>query len=491
MAFNAVFLTFDKKENSTKKPIIEPVTPNLTVLSVVLKEESSIINPILKVYNTANFNPYQLNYCYISKFGRYYFVNDWIYNIGEWECYLQIDALASFKTEIGNLYKFVLRSAHKEDPNIIDDLYPAVAHQPNYYYDNSTFGWSRTFSGGSYVLGLINNDSQGIGAVSYYYVSSADIRDFLEYMMHDTAANPGWLVDFTGLTDSLYRAIYDPFQYVKSCLWFPFSLWGTDAIESAGTPLKFGNYTSNIIGHRIVNNSVNWYDNEKTLELPSGWLSLKGKERSKPYAHVYLVCNPWGVIELDPVDFSDTIYIKVKIYPDLISGDCYLKIYKIVGTAEYFITQRTAKVSVDIPLTATTIDAKGLLAGGAGVVGGLATTAIGVATGKPSSIIGGTLATVGGVAGAAASMVPSISGSIGQTFQGIRAIDGDITLIYQNTYFTSEDPDDFGKPLYSKETLNTIPGFIKCADGHCEIAGAMKQEIEIIGDYLTDGFYFE
>lgn len=489
MAFTAIFLPFAKRENSTLQPAVSPLPTGAVSLSVSLKDNTSIINPTLQVYNQANFNPSNLNYCYISKFGRYYFVNDWTYSVGVWEASCSSDPLASFKTEISGLTKYVIRSASMETPSIVDDFYPSLAWQPDYYTDTATFGWSRNFTGGSFVLGLVNNDAQGIGAVSYYYVSYGNLRDFLTYMMKDITSS--WSADFTGLTDALYRSIYDPFQYVKSCMFFPFSIWGTSSIESSSTPLKFGNYTSSINAFRIVRDSSDWYEDDATLDLPIGWLSLKGKERSHPFAHLYLVCNPWGIIELDPQDFTNSTQIKVYIYPDLVSGDCFLKVYKIVGSTEQFITQRAAKVSIDIPLSSTTVDAKGLLAGGAGIAGGLASTALGVVTGNPLSAVGGVLATAGGVIGAAASMAPSLSGSIGQTFNGIRALDGDLMLIYQNTYFAPENAAEFGHPLYDTQTLSSLSGYIKCADGDCEINGATLQEMQAISGFLTNGFYLE
>ena len=110
---------------------------------------------------------------------------------------------------------------------------------------------------------------------------------------------------------------------------------------------------------------------------------------------------------------------------------------------------------------------------------------------KPESFGRGAISLLGGIADSALSGIPTISAQTGLPTNSIRELNGNILLIYQNTYFSGEDNNDFGKPLYNIETINTIPGYIQCAEGHCEIPGAMKQEIEMIGDYLTDGFYFE
>lgn len=482
MAFNAVFLTFDKKENSTKKPIIEPVTPNLTVLSVVLKEESSIINPILKIYNTANFNPYQLNYCYISKFGRYYFVNDWIYNIGEWECYLQVDALASFKTEIGNMTKYILRSSYEFDLDIVDTFYPAKSERQTHYTDETDFFFDRDFSGGMYVLGVANRDNDGVGAICYYTLTATQMRNIVKYMLIGTS--DVWdNMTFTGLTDILYRSIYAPFDYIKSCKWFPISYFPLNT-----TPIVFGNYVSDINGQYLDVNTENWPSPLRTLDLPSNWTSLEAKYKTKPFADLYIVFNPFGIIELNPIDFADADSISLEIFPDYISGDCMLKIYKNVGSDTYFITEKNANIGVDVNLSAASANVGGMLGGIAGGVGGLIA---GASMGGLSGVAAMGLSVAGGVTSAEMSSIPTMSNSLGITIGGARAMEGIATLVYIATKFSDEDNSDFGKPLYKTRTINTISGYIKCAESHCEIAGAMKQEIEMIGDYLTDGFYFE
>ena len=69
-------------------------------------------------------------------------------------------------------------------------------------------------------------------------------------------------------------------------------------------------------------------------------------------------------------------------------------------------------------------------------------------------------------------------------------MEGTATLIYVSTYFAAEDNADFGKPLLETRTLNSIPGYIKCSDGHIEIPG-FAEEIRRINEALTGGFYYE
>lgn len=231
MAFTANFCKFSKRKNSTKL-----FTGSWTAISVELKDDCSIVEPILRLHNTANWNPSEYNYCNIGKFNRYYFVKDWIYTLGEWECYLECDVLSSFKNEIGNQSKYILRSYSDHNSDIIDDFYPTLGSYTIVSADSHNFNFARQYTGGSYVLGLVGRGA-GAGAVKYYVMSDADIRNLITYMFPSTAEH--WTDSFSGMVDSLYRSVYDPFQYIKSCKWFPFDLTTSAGTRSA---LIFGNY---------------------------------------------------------------------------------------------------------------------------------------------------------------------------------------------------------------------------------------------------------
>lgn len=478
MAFNVYLYTFQKRINSTKTV---SNTADLT-LSCVLKDNTDIINPTLIIKNRDGFNPWSYNYCWVTKFNRYYFINTWRYVVGQWECECAVDVLATCKQIIGNKTKYVLRSASKYNRNIVDDFYPALAWQPNYYTNRTSFGFNRVISEGNFVLGVVNRDTSGFGAVSYYVMSTVNVKRLVRAMLPQPS--DAWTQGFSGLTDTLYRSIYGPFDYIKSCKWFPVSI-------STGTtpaPISFGNYESTINGSLIPDNINNWYSDYRDVYLPTGWLSLDAKYRCPQYAHIYLVINPWGVIELNPLDFTDSRTIRCRIYLDLVSGNGIIKIYKLVGTTEYFILQKNSKIAVDIDLTQSSIDFSGIVGGSLSAVGGAVAA---LSASSPAGMVGGLIIGESGILNATQSAIPSISGSIGQSFNSVIGIDGVIELIYQSTYFAEEDNTENGKPLCENTQLNTLSGYIKCLDGDIDIAGCMKQELELINNYLTSGFYYE
>ena len=472
------FWAFTKKSNSTARPSATPAQS----LGCKLKDQSGVLRPVLEVAGFSN--PSSLNYAQIPVYGRYYYVTDWIYYRGIWEASLQVDAMATYKLVIGSESKYVLRSSYASTPSAIDTLYPALAWAPNYYYDTASFNWARDFDYGVYILGVANRASDGIGAITYYAMGSSTIRRLVQYMM---PALSDWLDSFTGFTDVLYRSIYGPFDYIKSCRWFPISYTPSTSLEI----VTFGNYMVNETGEEIYARPLDddirdWYVDSRTLQLPAGWLSLEGKYRAAPYAHIYLVINPWGVIELNPEDFTDSRTLKVYVYADFMSGDGILKVYKVLGSSEYFITQKTAKMSVDVNLSQTSIDARGLLAGAGAAAAGIGGL---IASGGSSVIASGALAG-SGVTSAAIASTPSLSGSLSTTFDAAVAMEGTATLIYQSTYFAQESNAEFGKPLLDVRQLSAIPGYIKCADGHLDVA-AYPEETAEIENYLTGGFFYE
>lgn len=496
MSFNAVFYTFSKKQNSTARPSISGTT-----LSVELKDNSSVVEPVLRLHNTANWNPSQLNYCYIFKFTRWYYVEDWEYSIGEWICYLKCDVLATYKTYIGTLSKYVLRSSYEYDKDIIDAFYPAKELEPTQYNDTSSFNFETDADDGTYIIGIANNsgtdgvpaDDTSFGSLQYFALSGYVFRMLVKKMLPDET---GWATVFTGLTDSLYRSIYNPWDYIKSCKWFPFDLYA-DYSSCLGDYeyIKFGNYETTITGKPIKRDMATWLELSKTVYLPTTWLTMDAKYKAKPYAHIYIVCNPWGVIELNSKDFTDSRTIRVKAYPDLVTGDAILKIYKSPGTGntDYFITQSNAKLAVDIPLTAATIDARSLLGGAGKVISGAISSGIGIQNNSAKSIGFGSSMIIGGVIDAAIASVPTISTSIGQTTNSMRALDGEILLIFTSTDFVEELNSEYGKPLYKTKVISSIPGYIKCGDSDCSAVGdfMFAGEREQVGNHLMNGFFYE
>lgn len=87
--------------NSSEKQAINKTISSGETLTGALRDESSVINPSFLIQHT---NPSGYNYCYISEFGRYYFITDIVsVRTDLWRINCTVDVLMSFKTQILNL----------------------------------------------------------------------------------------------------------------------------------------------------------------------------------------------------------------------------------------------------------------------------------------------------------------------------------------------------------------------------------------------------
>ena len=90
---NIVLYVNNSEQNKINKSLSNPAT-----FSGVLKEETSIINPVILMEVD---NPYNYNYAFIPEFNRYYFIsNITSVNNKMWRISLKVDVLESFKNEI-------------------------------------------------------------------------------------------------------------------------------------------------------------------------------------------------------------------------------------------------------------------------------------------------------------------------------------------------------------------------------------------------------
>lgn len=98
---------------------INKTLTNEIVLNGTLKDETSVINPIILI--EAN-NLTQYNYCYIPLFKRYYFIKDiTVVRNNLFRLFLDIDVLMSYKDEILNLDCIVNKQENNSTPYVNDN----------------------------------------------------------------------------------------------------------------------------------------------------------------------------------------------------------------------------------------------------------------------------------------------------------------------------------------------------------------------------------
>ena len=332
MAITATFYKNDKKINSTKLPTSSPDDITLTV---ELKDVTSMFTPSL-VISADVFtdglghivNPMRYNYCYLPDFERYFFVRSWSWIVGRWECALEVDVMASFKTEIGNTNAFILRAASQYDADIIDTKYPTTMDIAGALQDQSFFGattpWNTdiknaSITSGFYVISVVNDDISAIGGVSYYALSA----NVMQELMNKLFAAPTWMnITDANISADMQKMLFNPMQYITSVMWIPRGLNTTGMTSTNTLPLGWWSLTLTGGFYRlnVQNTAIEFTITASTLYHPQydaqkrRWLQLS------PYTTAALYMPPFGFIPLDMTKLYQSSDIVVRVRIDVITG---------------------------------------------------------------------------------------------------------------------------------------------------------------------------
>lgn len=368
MAITATFYkNVGKKLNSTKIPTYGYYDE--IDLTVELKAVTNLFTPSL-VISADTFtdglghivNPMQYNYCYLPDFQRYYFVRSWSWIVGRWECALEVDTLASFKTEIGNSSLYVLRSYSEYDPDIVDTKYPIKAQGADTTYQQRSYGsvynvwntniYSSSISDGFFRVSIVNNDSSAIGAVSHYAISGSVMAE----LMNKLYSAPTWMnITDANISQDLQKMMFNPMQYITSVIWIPtgYDVTGETAIHT----IPYGWWSITLTGsvYRITTGKMQKTVSESIAVLhhpqygaKRHWLQLS------PYTTAALYFTPFGFIPLDTSKIYDATHVDIEVRIDVLTGKgtLVLSSHKTVnGVTTYGGTFYTTTAQVGVPIT--------------------------------------------------------------------------------------------------------------------------------------------
>lgn len=477
MALSAKFYTFKKRENSTKQPT---ASDTATTYDVVLKDSCGVLNPVLRV-STGGSNPTSLNYCYFAEFGRYYFVTGWTWEKPFWTVSLAVDVLASYKTQIGSMSKYVLRAASLYNYDVADSMYPCVGGRLTHETELATRDKPFNVADGTFVIGIISRPktaSSATGAVQYYKMTSAELYVFL----NDLMSNEDWLdIDQADLASGLQRVLFNPFQYVASAMFFPFDI-------SNGTPktsIYYGWWSFSTMADALDEglDRVEFLDpfylnihKHPLAGTRGGWLNLP------PYSNYVLRIYPWGDIELDASLLADATQIQCDPAIDLVTGLGTLTI-SARNAAGYIRQIAVYSAQIGVPMQIAQINQD------------LKTGAIGAAVGKTASFLANGFESGSKIANAL-SGIASTAGAVGGTLstQGSNGsiVNYYLDIILQHQYFmiSADANDEIGKPLCTTATLSTLSGFVQVLDGDNDVP-CYDSERGSIRSYLEGGFFIE
>ena len=458
MSLKVDFFKFNKNPNSTKRPGEPQKTYNCLLI-----EPTSVVNPSIAIADAVA--PHEYNYAYITEFSRYYFVNDWNYSGGRWFASLNVDVLASFKNSIGASEQYVLRSAAEYNPNVVDTLYPTLSAPTvvNIAADNP---FTSSLKQGCYVVGIINNDEDAVGAVSYYSFTNAQFRTFCNAIMGSSE----WA--FSGITEistELFKTLFNPFQYVASCMWFPIP--GFSSTPVTEIPYGWWNLPVSCSKLTVTTRLADaFFIPEKHPQAESRGTYLN----AAPYSRYSVAWPAFGMFPLDANIVGKCSRISVQCYIDAVSGKGVLAILAYLEDAVFTLLNTESMVGVPIQIAQIASD----------YIGAASTAIGGVASLFTGNIAGG-LSSIGSAVNTAMPQV-STKGSNGMT----ASYHFNPQLLCEFYHVAEESNEHRGRPLCSERVVNTLPGYVMVADAEIE-APCTSGELERIKGYMNGGFYYE
>lgn len=467
---NITLYKFSKKTNSTAIP--NSSTPLLSLSNCQIKAGCSIIHPVIEVVKDKK--PIDYNYCYIDDWKRYYFIDDITYGLGVWLLSMSVDVLASFRSDILNSNQYVLRSYTEYDSSILDTYYPTtsnVTKDIKYIDTNVTSGsttipdyFSRRYNTGAFIISVLGNNGTGVTCYETDYTGLKQIINALSTYVPS---------DMDDISNGIAKQLYDPFQYIVSCLWYP---WAPVDAGTTYNDLYFGQYSIRVNCIELPSNQFVRY-HDSVIDLPKHPKTYsRGKYLNmSPYSEYTLYFEPFGAIPLDATKLVDATGVACRWYIDFSTGDAILNVCE-KGNLSNVLSKHYAQFGIPIRLTTSSVDILGGASSGLSTIGSLLN-----------------LDWRGAIAGAFTAVTntaipqPRTMGSQGSFLQ--QYVIPNISAIFYD--IVDEDMANVGRPLCKLKVLSSLSGYTQIGNAHIESLTATDIEKNEITSLMSTGIYLE
>ena len=495
MSITVNFLNFQKRENSTKVPTASQLEAGSSY-SCLLLDNTSLVNPTFKLEIASN--PIGNNYCYVSDFGRYYFIDDISSYQNFWYISCHCDVLATYKVSILAGSHYVLRSASSYDEYIADSAYitktkqtgefvvgfvdGTTATDPFSYSNGHSYVWCIT---GDVIDSTLNN--QQIGSNVYYWMDDIECYSFINYLLNVTQWSG---IQTTEYSADMQKALLNPIQYVNAVILLPFS---KNSSLTTNNNVQFGYYTIPIADGSVKRLTQGTMMKTQILEftLPKHpQASTYGKYMNgAPYTEYNLFLGAFGNIPIDPASLIDETTLQVTCQTECCTGQTRILVRG--KTSNVMIYTGNAQVGVPVTVSQLTRDMLGEIQNNlnqgwstAAAMSNIVTGGLGAAGGTMNAV-----QQIGGMAFDAVRMkYPTCTG--GGTSGSFLSLHS--TCYLNATYYSCTDryTTEIGRPLHQTKVLNTLSGYCLC-QGADDQSGAFADEEIKINQYLNTGFFIE
>lgn len=462
---NCTFYNFSKRRNSTAQP------SGGTVKQIVLKDNCSIINPVIQLAG-----PTRPNYNYANLFDRYYYISDWTWIGPVWEAQLTLDYLASNKQSIVNTYAMVEYATDKSR------ISSAILPDPRLVVNQvSTFGevsastqiFNQT---GCYVIGTINqSSSQANGLLTTYMLTPAQL------------ASVAQSINSRDFLDSITEFFANPFEAIVFCRWLPLT---ADAyVASASSRVYISNFDTNVFG-RLYSNKT--YSGQLDVAIP--WSSdVPNYQRTSQYTTLTIYLPYVGVVDLNPDLFIFDSAVRVQYAIDVTDGSIIYRVCKVLGSQ--VIATYSGACGADIPLSRQKDDIAGKVAGAFTAIGGAATAAAAIATGGTGTVIAGGIGTA--LAGAGKALTSStVHTQVNGALSSRASSAFDATIVIKRytklTSYGARKDQTLGEPLGEVCKLGDLTGYVQTQQASVTLSDeSLSGEADEVNRLLDTGIYIE
>ena len=460
MSFSVNLWSFTKPVNSTAIP-----SAAARAYDCNANDNISVLIPIIKIAEPITVDMSVYNYAEIPNFHRYYWITDWTFDRGLWFATMTEDVLASYKSEIGNLAPYVLRSAYTYDGAILDSFYPTKnMFTVNRVYETSPWEYG-SYNSGCYSVGIV---SEG-GVTDFWMMSRSELANLLQYMLSNQFAED-MIGELGLLSNPEAKAIADPLQYISSIVWLPITLPTTLL-----TNLHVG-YSTIPVTCAYANPSIP-ITYTLSFTRPNHPQAARGTYMNgSPYSQYSLFIPPFGRVDLDGSVLMSSSTVTAKIYLDRCQGNGTLEI----AAGSTILCRVGGKIGMPVQLSQVIAPGFGLMSA-AGAAAGIAGNIL-------SGNFGGAAAGLAsGISDAIKAQIPSVNtvGSVGSC----DALVGTPALQQTCAEVVDDDIASRGRPLCQVKQISTIPGFIQCVDVEVNI-GCTAAEHDRIKAYMESGFFY-
>lgn len=441
-----------KRQNSTAIPPTEGYA-----IDVKLKEGCSLLQPSWLI--SGNVLEYT-GYNYAKWNNRYYFLtNPTIVRNNLIELHGSVDVLATYQQYILAHTTFVERAATGFD-QYVNDSY--VSQTYTYFPAQSSEslqpqGWSPE---GSFITRIVSGTSGGGSfGISTFALTSSELTSVLE-----NAFSEGHY-DF--LSDTSVKSFFNPFQYIVSVQYFPFS---TNIFGSGSETIRLGWWDTGVSATPVLNPTIDYSLN---VSIPNGYYQDFRKYDSR-WTTLRVFLPSVGQFFINPAESGGGLVARYCI--DVATGESLVKLHPSNNTTA-ILGSFAGKMCSNVPIGQLDVNT-------GNVAKSLLTTA-------GSVLSGNVLGAAGGIIDVATNILqptPSLNGGAGNMSALIDTSRVTVTLVQAGAKdFPTQT---LGRPVMAVKPLNLFSGYVKCGNASILIPGT-SEERDQLNSLLNGGFYIE